>query len=149
MYRRILLALDNTETDEVLLAHAPALAGLLKSEMLLLHVADGWAARNFKQLQLAPSEEMRADWAYLEKNAERLREQTGLVVTTQLAVGNPPDQIVKTAEEEGCDLIAMVSHGHKLIGDILYGSTIDSVRHNARVPVLAIPARGGSPVSEQ
>jgi len=143
MYRRILLALDHSGTDEVLLAHIPVLARLLGSELLLLHVADGWAARNFDQLQLAASEEMRDDWEYLKKNAARLREQSGLVVNTRLAVGNPPEQIVKTAADEGCDLIAMVSHGHKLIGDILYGSTIDSVRHNAPVPVLAIPA--GSP----
>ncbi len=149
MYRRILLALDHTETDDVLFAHIPPLARLLGSELVLVHVADGWVARNFDQLQLAPSEEMRDDWEYLEKLAASLREETGLTVTTRLAVGNPPTQIVITAEKEQCDLIAMVSHGHKLIGDILHGSTIDPVRHNSRVPVLALPAGAPPPSTEQ
>jgi manganese transport protein len=140
MYRKILLALDHTESDQTVLAHVPPLAGLLKCELLLLHVADGWVARNFDQLQLASSEEMRDDWDYLERTATRLREQTGLTVKTCLALGNPPTQIVKVTQQEHCDLIVMVSHGHKLIGDILHGSTIDAVRHHARVPVLAIPA---------
>ena len=149
MYRRILLALDHTETDKVLLTHIPVLARLLGSELLLLHVADGWVARNFDQLQLAPSEEMREDWEYLEGIAARLREETSLTVTTRLAVGNPPTQIVIAAEKEQCDLIAMVSHGHNLIGDILHGSTIDPVRHNSKVPVLALPAGSPPPSTDQ
>ena len=139
MYRKILLALDHTETDEALWEHIPPLATAFKSELLLLHVADGWVARNFQWLQLAPSEEMRDDWEYLEQTAARLRE-FGMPVTTKLALGNPPNQIVEVAEQEKCDLIAMVSHGHRLFGDIFHGSTIDRVRHEARMPVLAIPA---------
>ncbi len=140
MYRRILLALENTDSDEALFQQVPRLAGLLGSELVLLHVADGWAARNFDRLQLAASEEMKEDWAYLEASAARLKEGSGLTVTTHLAVGNPPDEIVKVAAEENCDLIVLVSHGHKLIGDIVYGSTINSVRHNSGVAVLAIPS---------
>jgi nucleotide-binding universal stress UspA family protein len=133
MYRLILLALDHTPTDEALLAYIPELARLHGSKLLLLHVADGWVARNFDQLNLSPSEEMHGDWEYLQTCAARLREQTGLEVEPRLA-------FVNVAVEEGCDLSAMVSHGHKLIGGILHGSTIDAVRHNATVPVLAIPA---------
>lgn len=138
MYRRILLALDNTESDETLFEHIPTLAALMKSELLLLHVADGWVARNFDQLQLAASKEMEDDWEYLERSAARLR-ALGLPVRTLLALGNPPSQIIKVANDEICDLIVMVSHGHGLIGDIIHGSTIDTVRHGSRVPVLAIP----------
>ena len=140
MYRKILLALDNTDSDQAFLEHIPALATMAGSEILLLHVADGWVARNFNQLQLAASQEMVDDWDYLERMAELLRAH-GLQVKTTLALGNPPSQIIKTAANEECDLIAMVSHGHRLIGDILHGSTIDAVRHGARVAVLAIPAR--------
>lgn len=140
MYRKILLALDNTDSDQAFLEHIPALATMAGSELLLLHVADGWVARNFNQLQLAASQEMVDDWDYLERMAELLRAH-GLQVKTTLALGNPPSQIIKTAANEECDLIAMVSHGHRLIGDILHGSTIDAVRHGARVAVLAIPAR--------
>ncbi len=139
MYKKILLALEHTETDAALLKHLPTLTGLTRSELLLLHVADGWAARNFDQLQLAPSEEMRDDWEYLERTAEALRTQ-GFVVNIRLALGSPPCQILAVAREERCDLIAMVSHGHKLLSDIIHGSTINTVRHESPIPILAIPA---------
>ena len=101
---------------------------------------DGWVARHFNQLQLAESEEMREDRRYLEETAERVMKETGLKVTTCLALGNPPEQILKTAEEEKCDLIAMGSHGHKFLGDLWHGSTIDRVRHNTRIPILTVRA---------
>src|SRR6478735_11680805 len=118
MYRKILVTLDTTPADLELLPHITALALLMKSELLLLHVADGWVARNFDQLNLAESEEMRADWKYLEDTAERLRSETQVAITTRLALGNPPAQILKVAEAEQVDLIAMASHGHRLVGDI-------------------------------
>jgi len=142
MYRKILVALDNTESDQQLLPRIIALATTLKSELLLVHVADGWVARNFDQLALAASEEMRDDWKYLDQTAARLRAETGLEVSARLALGNPPNQILKVAETEQVDLIAMASHGHRLVGDIIHGSTIDSVRHSARVPIFVVPAAG-------
>ena len=141
MYRKILVALDTTPSDQELLPPITQLAILLKSELLLLHVADGWAARNFNQLNLAESEEMKEDMRYLEETAARLRSQTGLEVSVQLALGSPPDQILKIADSEQCDLIALASHGHRLVGDIIHGSTIEAVRHRARVPILAFPPR--------
>ena len=141
MYRKILVALDTTPSDQELLPPITQIAILLKSELLLLHVADGWAARNFNQLNLAESEEMKEDMRYLEETAARLRSQTGLEVSVQLALGSPPDQILKIADSEQCDLIALASHGHRLVGDIIHGSTIEAVRHRARVPILAFPPR--------
>jgi manganese transport protein len=141
MYRKILVALDTTASDQELLATIMQLAVLLKSEMLLLHVADGWVARNFEQLNLAESEEMKEDWRYLEETAVRVRAETGLEVSTRLAMGSPPDQILKVADGEKCDLIALASHGHRLIGDIIHGSTIEAVRHHARVPIFAVPPK--------
>ncbi|HYR57618.1 MAG TPA: universal stress protein, partial [Chthoniobacteraceae bacterium] len=120
MYRKILVALDNTESDQQLLPRIIALATTLKSELLLVHVADGWVARNFDQLALAASEEMRDDWKYLDQTAARLRAETGLEVSARLALGNPPNQILKVAETEQVDLIAMASHGHRLVGDIIH-----------------------------
>ena len=117
-----------------------ALALLLKAELLLIHVADGWVARNYDQLNLVESEEMKEDWRYLEEQAAALRTNTGLTIHTRLALGSPPAQILKVAEAEGCDLIALASHGHRLVGDIIHGSTIDSVRHNAHVPLFVVPA---------
>jgi manganese transport protein len=117
------------------------LAALLKSELLLLHVADGWVARNFEQLNLAESEEMKKDRNYLEETATRLRTETGLEVSVRLALGSPSDQILKVADSEHCDLIALASHGHRLVGDIIHGSTIEAVRHKARIPILAFPPK--------
>lgn len=140
MYQKILVALDNSPSDASLLPHVCRLACLVKCELLLLHVADGWVARHFDQLQLAASEEMREDWSYLEKTTERLKTETGLTIEMRLALGNPPEQILKVAEAEKCDLIAMGSHGHKFLGDLWHGSTIDHVRHNTRIPILTVRA---------
>jgi manganese transport protein len=139
MYDKILVALDTTNSDLELLPHIVALASMMKSELLLLHVADGWVARNFDQLNLAESEEMKADWKYLEDTAARLRAEANVPITTRLALGNPPNQILKVAESEQVDLIAMASHGHRLVGDIIHGSTIDAVRHGAKVPLVVVP----------
>ena len=143
MYKRILVALENGRADETLLPHIAELAVTLGSELLLVHVADGFAARNFDRLKLAESEEMRADRAYLDSAAARLRAR-GLVVHTLLALGNPPTEIRKTAESQHCDLIAMTSHGHKLLGDFFLGSTIDKVRHNTSIPILVVRAGSGT-----
>jgi len=139
MYKKILVALENGPADERLLPHISRLAQQVGAELLLLHVADGWAARNFEQLKLAESAEMKADTGYLEETAAGLR-TSGLRVETLLALGNPPNEIVRIAAETDCDLIALASHGHKLIGDIVYGSTIDKVRHNTAIPLLVVSA---------
>jgi len=141
MYQKILVALDTTASDQELLTQVARLAAVLRAELLLVHVADGWAARNFDQLNLAGSEEMQQDWRYLEDTAARLRRETGLTVQMRLALGSPPEQILKVAATEQCDLIALASHGHRLVGDIIHGSTIEAVRHKARVPILAIPPK--------
>ena len=142
MYQKILVALENGPADETLVPHISDLARRLGSELLLVHVADGWAARNFDHLKLAESDEMKADQIYLDGVAARLR-TAGLVVATVLVRGNPPEGILKTAVERRCDLIAMTSHGHKLLGDIFLGSTIEKVRHNTMIPILVVRAGSG------
>jgi nucleotide-binding universal stress UspA family protein len=146
MYKKILVALENGQADETLVPHVAKLARQLGSELLLVHVADGFAARNFDQLKLAESAEMIADRLYLDRVAAKLR-AGGLVVTTELALGNPPTEILKTVQSHLCDLIAMTSHGHKLIGDIFLGSTIERVRHNTAIPILVVRAEGGRKAS--
>lgn len=138
MYQKILVALDHTASDAVVLAHVSQLAPLHHSELLLVHVADGWAARNFERLNLAESEEMIRDRRYLDDTAAKLRSDLSLTVTTKLALGNPPDEIVKVAHSENCALILMASHGHRLFADLWHGSTIDQVRHNTTVPILVV-----------
>jgi len=142
MYQKILAALDNSPPEQALIEHVARLAALTRARVLLLHVADGWVARNYNALQLAESEEMKEDRAYLDEITARLRAQ-GLDVTTRLALGDPPKEILKVAEEEACDLIAMTTHGHRLLGDLFLGSTIESVRHKSQIPILIV--RGATP----
>lgn len=139
MYKKILVALENSRADKSLLPHVCQLAGLLGSELLLIHVADGWVARNYEQLRLAESEEMIADRRYLQEHATKLQDQ-GLRAGIHLALGNPPTEILKTAEQQHCDLIAMTTHGHRLFGDLIHGSTITAVRHRSHIPILLVRA---------
>jgi manganese transport protein len=137
MYRHILIPLENSAADQVILDHIAPLARLTGAKLLLLHVADGWVARNFNQLKLAESEEMKDDREYLEKIAGKLR-GGGFAVQTMLALGDPPREILKVAESEHCDLIAMTSHGHRLFSDLFHGSTITEVRHKTSIPILVV-----------
>ena len=140
MYHHILIPLENSAADETILAHIRPLARLTGARLLLVHVADGWVARNFNQLKLAESEEMRHDRAYLEKRQNELRGE-GFSCEAVLALGEPSDEIIKLACERKVDLIAMTTHGHRLISDILYGATADKVRHAVQVPVLLLKVR--------
>ncbi len=140
MYKRILIPLENSAADETILSHVRKLARLTNAELLLVHVADGWVARNFNQLQLAESEEMKNDRAYLEKRVRELSRE-GFSCEAVLALGEPSDEIIKLAREKGIDLIAMTTHGHRLISDILYGATADKVRHEVDVPVLLLKVK--------
>jgi manganese transport protein len=139
MYRKILVALENSSADEALLPHVTELARRLSSHLLLVHVADGWAARHFERMKLVESEEMKTDREYLEGAASKLR-GAGLTVNTLLAMGDPPTEILKAAEKENCDLIAMSGHGHRLLGDMIFGSTTHEVRHRTAIPVLIVKA---------
>ena|SRR5882762_7813186 len=140
MYQNILIPLENSEADRAILEHIRVLAKLTGASLTLMHVANGWAARNFQQLNLAESEEMKMDRAYLQSVATTLQAE-GFAVTQTLAMGEPSDEIVKYTRENPVDLIAMSTHGHRFISDLLYGSTADKVRHLVDVPVLLLKAR--------
>jgi len=144
MYKKILVTLENSRADKALLPHVAELAGHFHSELLLLHVADGWVARNFERMKLAESEEMKEDRAYLEKNAAELR-KSGLSVSTLLGLGEPSKEILRVSKAADCDLIAMATHGHRLVGDLVFGSTIYEVRHKSTIPILLVraPAMAG------
>ncbi len=139
MYKKILVTLENSRTDEAILRHIELLAKPLGSRLLLVHVADGWMARHRDRLNLAESEEMRIDRAYLESVRARF-ESAGIPAETQLLWGEPADEIVKVAESTGVDLIAMSTHGHRFLADLVYGSTANKVRHTVDIPVLLLKA---------
>ena len=139
MYQHILVAVEHSKADEAILEHIVKLANMTKARLLLVHVADGFAARHFNDLQLRESEEMRDDRAYLARRKEEL-EKAGLQVSSRLAMGDPATEIIKIASQEGVDLIAMSTHGHRFLADLIHGTTVDKVRHTVRVPVLLLRA---------
>lgn len=141
MYHTILIPVENSPADQTILDHIKPLARMTGASLLLMHVADGWVARNFEQLNLAESEEITTDRAYLERRADELRRE-GFIVNHVLAMGEPSDEIVKFVRAHNVDLIAMSTHGHRFISDLLYGSTADKVRHLVNVPVLLLKAKG-------
>jgi nucleotide-binding universal stress UspA family protein len=139
VYHHILVAVEHSKADEAILAHITALAKLTGARLLLVHVADGFAARHFEDLNLRESEEIRDDRAYLAQRCSELRAD-GLQVESQLAMGDPATELIRIAAEAKVDLIAMSTHGHRLLGDIIHGTTVDKVRHIVRVPVLLLRA---------
>jgi len=140
MYRRILVALENSAADRTIIKHVSQLARLTGAELLLVHVADGWVARNFDQLRLRESEEMKADRLYLEQVRGDLAGQ-GFTVQAELAMGDPATELIRAAETKGVDLIAMSTHGHRFLADVLHGTTADRVRHLVKIPVLLLRAQ--------
>jgi nucleotide-binding universal stress UspA family protein len=139
MYKRILVPLEHSPYDETILQHVRKLARHCGASVVLIHVADGWAARNVKQLNLRESEEMREDREYLERIGDSL-EEDGIETESVLAGGSPAEEIADAAVREGCDLIAMSTHGHRFLQDLLYGSVANELRHISRVPVLMVRA---------
>ncbi len=137
MYQRILVPLEHSGYDAAILDHVRRLARLCGSTLVLLHVADGWAARNIHHLEMRESEEIQSDRRYIEDLCARLVAE-GFKAEALLASGDPTQEIVRAAGQEGCDLIAMSTHGHRWFKDMIYGSVADSVRHRSHVPVLLV-----------
>jgi len=135
MYKTILVTLDGTPTDRAIIEHIKQLAKLAQSRVVLLHVADGWAARTFGPDAVSP--EITEDTAYLNQVRSEFQ-STGIPAEAELAYGDPPKEIVKWVGQKGCDLIAMAGHGHRFFGDLFHGSTITEVRHKTSIPVLTI-----------
>lgn len=140
MYRRILVPLENSPTDDSILAYIRPLARQCGASLLVMHVADGWAARNIRELGLRESEEMRADRAYLERVSVALRAE-GFDADALLAAGDPAAEIAEAAVQEQCDLIAMATHGHRGLNDVVRGSVASELRHATFVPILMVRAK--------
>jgi manganese transport protein len=140
MFKKILVALDHSKADNVLLPPVKELATLTQAEILLLHVSTGWAAQWQDNLNLSDSKEMKEDREYLERMAQKLRDE-GFRVTTRHERGEPARAVLQTARGEHCDLIAMAAHGHKLISDLIHGTTITKVRHESEIPIFLVKAK--------
>jgi nucleotide-binding universal stress UspA family protein len=144
MFTRILVPLEHSATDDTILAYIRTLARAAKASLVLIHVADGWAARNLKHLDLKESEEMKDDRLYLQSVCDGLRNE-GYDCEAVLAAGDPAREIAETATREECDLIAMATHGHRGLSDVVKGSVASELRHITMVPVLMVRAVKGQP----
>lgn len=138
MYDTILVTLDGTASDRAIIEHVKGLAKLARSRLVLLHVADGWAARTYGRD--AVSVEIREDTAYLHKVQNEF-EAAGISAEAELAYGEPADEIIKWVERRGCDLVAMSTHGHRFLADVFLGTTATRVQHRISVPVLLLRAK--------
>jgi nucleotide-binding universal stress UspA family protein len=138
MYATILLTLDGTPTDRAIIEHVKQLAKFAHSRIVLLHVADGWAARTYGRD--AVSREITEDTAYLQKVRVEF-ESAGIPAEAELAYGEPANEIIKWVKEKGCDLVAMSTHGHKFLADVFLGTTANRVQHNISAPVLLLRAK--------
>ena len=138
MYNKILVTLDTTPTDRAIIEHIKALARIMRSRVALLHVADGWAARMYGPDAVSP--EVAQDKAYLDRVRAEF-EAEGIPAEAALAYGDPASEIVKWVQQEGCDLVAMSTHGHRFVKDLLLGTTAPRVQHRISVPVLLLRAK--------
>lgn len=137
MYKRILVAIEHSDADRAILAHIESLAKMTGASLVLVHVADGFAARHFDDLKLRESEEIHDDRAYLEALGRDLTAK-GFTVETRLLMGTPSTELAKAVDTEKVDLLAMATHGHRFLEDIVKGSTVDRVRHLVKVPVILV-----------
>ena len=138
MYKTILVTLDGTPSDRAIIEHVKQLAKLAQGRVVLLHVADGWAARTYGPDAISP--EIAEDKAYLEKVLAEFQ-SAGISASSELAYGDPAREIVRWVEQKGCDLVAMSTHGHRFLADLFLGTTANRVQHAIRVPVLLLKAR--------
>lgn len=140
MYSRILIALEHSPSDVSIIDHVRELARLCGSALVLIHVANGWVARNIAEMDLRESKEMREDRAYLDQLVVQLTGE-GFAAEAVLATGDPATEIAAAAERERCSLIAMSTHGHRFLADLWRGSVANEVRHRSFVPVLLVRAK--------
>jgi nucleotide-binding universal stress UspA family protein len=138
MYETILVTLDGTPTDRAIIEHIKQLAQLAHSRLVLLHVADGWAARTYGPDAVSP--EIAEDTAYLEKVRAEFQ-SIGISAQPELAYGEPADEIIKWVKQKGCDLVAMSTHGHRFLADVFLGTTASRVQHKISAPVLLLRAK--------
>jgi nucleotide-binding universal stress UspA family protein len=138
LYGTILVTLDGTPTDRAIIEHVKKLAKLAHSRLVLLHVADGWAARTYGPD--AVSAEIAEDTAYLKKVRDEFQSE-GIPAQAELAFGEPSKEIIRWVQQKGCDLVAMSTHGHRFLADVFLGTTASRVQHNISAPVLLLRAK--------
>jgi manganese transport protein len=141
VYHRILVPLDHTHLDRLAVSHAAAMAKLHGAKLFLLHVEEGVTSQIYGRD--ASTAEVEAGEQYLERIAQSLRDQGVTVETAITHSSSPKKEIVRYAREIRPDLVIMGAHGHGGLKDLIFGNTINPVRHNLEVPMLIVrPGKG-------
>jgi nucleotide-binding universal stress UspA family protein len=138
LYKTILMPLEGTPTDRAIINHIKLLAPAMKSCVVLLHVATGVPAKYHRTD--AAGKEIEESKAFLDRILDEFT-AAGIPTEVELAYGEPAKEIVKWVKREGCDLVAMSTHGHQLIADLVLGTTAIHVQHSISVPVLMLRAK--------
>jgi len=139
IYRKILVPLDHTGRDRDAIAHAAAIAKQHNSKLYLLHVEEGVTSMMYGPL--SSTAEVEAGDQYLHRIVRELENQQIAVEMIVRHARVPKKEIVRYAEELQPDLVVMGAHGHKGLKDIVFGTTINAVRHKLKMPLLVV--RGG------
>jgi manganese transport protein len=134
-YRRVAVALEAAPGDADILSGVIPLIRASGAEVILIHVVESAAARFIGDE--VNDAEARHDKEYLRRVALRLT-QAGLQCKTRLGAGDPSEEIARIAEEEQSDLIVTGAHGHRFLGDLFHGSTVDDLHHLTTIPLLTI-----------
>lgn len=136
VYRRILVTLDHSRLDRIALGHAAALARAHRATLLLLHIEEGVTSQIYGEL--AETAEVQAGRAYFRALEESVRASGVEAELTVLHAASPGPAIAGFARERRPDLLVMGAHGHTGIQDLMFGATINEVRHAVGIPVLIV-----------
>jgi len=137
-YKTILVTLEGTPTDRAIIDHIRPVARFMQSRVVLLHVATGVPAKYHQED--AAGKEVDESRSYLVKVQNEFV-AAGIPAEIELAYGDPAREIVRWVKKKGCDLVAMSTHGHQFVADLVYGTTAINVQHSISVPVLLLRAK--------
>jgi manganese transport protein len=135
-YNRIMVTLDHSPLDSDALAHASALARAHQAELFLLHVEEGVTSQIYGSL--SSTAEVKAGQQYLDDLVQSLEHAHLKVETAVRHSSNPGREIVRYARTIQPDLLVMGAHGHGGLKDLIFGNTIDPVRHQLDIPILVV-----------
>ncbi|MDD3180664.1 MAG: universal stress protein [Opitutaceae bacterium] len=138
MYKTILVTLDSTPTDRAIINHIKSLAKQMRSRVVLFHVITSVPAKIHGQAAAGP--EVQAGETYL-SNIQAEFATAGITAEAELAYGDPVKEIVNWVQQNGCDLVAMSTHGHQFVAGLVLGKTAIKVQHSLSVPVLMLRAK--------
>ena len=134
-YKNIGVAIEHGDGDSIVISEALTLAKLHGAKLNLIHIVD--TPGTFVHGEEEDSLHSRQDYAYLEELAREI-EEYDVAVETTIRYGVPAEEIIKSVNEEKFDFLVFGSHGHQTFGDLIFGQTVDSVRHSIKIPILVV-----------